>query len=141
MAKQAKIITTVAKHLHFGLFSTKDIVTEVLWFDQMRLCKPKQNLHRQSASCPPSWSQSASTLHGLNVSALPSISPSDIPLWNPPLSHLHLTGVTQSHILASSSLPLASITPGCPGVLSFDHGCNDAFVMINLNLNKNIFLL
>lgn len=49
VAKQAKIITTVAKHLHFGLFSTKDIVTEVLWFDQMRLCKPKQNLHRHQS--------------------------------------------------------------------------------------------
>ncbi len=35
----------MAKHLHFGLICSKDIVLEILWFVQMQLCKPKLCCH------------------------------------------------------------------------------------------------
>lgn len=52
----------------------------------------------QSSFCPPSSSQSASTLITLNLTAR---SPSQTHLFNPPPPHLHLTQVTQCPIKAS----------------------------------------
>lgn len=34
------VLHIIVKIRHFGLVCTKDIVAEVLWFDQVQLCRP-----------------------------------------------------------------------------------------------------